>query len=71
MVLVAKDMPANAGRAGDVGSISGWEDPLEEGLATHSGIFAWRTHGQKSLQGYSPRGHRESDTTEVTWHTYY
>ena len=20
----------------------GWEDPLEEGLATHSGIFAWR-----------------------------
>ena len=20
----------------------GWEDPLEEGMATHSGIFAWR-----------------------------
>ena len=20
----------------------GWEDPLEEGLATHSSIFAWR-----------------------------
>ena len=20
----------------------GWEDPLEEGLATHSGILAWR-----------------------------
>ena len=19
-----------------------WEDPLEEGMATHSGIFAWR-----------------------------
>ena len=20
----------------------GWEDPLEEGMATHSGILAWR-----------------------------
>ena len=20
----------------------GWEDPLEEGMPTHSGIFAWR-----------------------------
>ena len=25
-----------------VGSL-GWEDPLEEGMATHSGILAWRT----------------------------
>ena len=24
-----------------VGSL-GWEDPLEEGVATHSRIFAWR-----------------------------
>ena len=24
-----------------VGSL-GWEDPLEEGLATHSSILAWR-----------------------------
>ena len=23
------------------------------------------SHGQKSLVGYSPRGHRESDTTEL------
>ena len=28
--------------AGDAGSILGWEDPLEEGLATHSSILAWR-----------------------------
>ena len=20
----------------------GWEDPLEEGMATHSGVLAWR-----------------------------
>jgi len=24
------------------------------------------SHGQRSLAGYSPRGHKESDTTEVT-----
>ena len=29
--------------AGDAGSIGlGWEDPLEEGMATHSSILAWR-----------------------------
>ena len=28
--------------AGDPGSILGWEDPLEEGMATHSSILAWR-----------------------------
>ena len=22
----------------------GWEDPLEEGMATHSSVFAWRIH---------------------------
>ena len=27
---------------GDLGSVPSWEDPLEEGMATHSGILAWR-----------------------------
>ena len=27
------------------------------------------SHGQRSLAGYSPLGHKESDTTEGTWHT--
>ena len=22
----------------------GWDDPLEEGMTTHSSILAWRTH---------------------------
>ena len=45
----------------------GWEDPLEEGMATHSGILAWRIpvdQGTRSLVGYSPWGHKESDTTD-------
>ena len=33
----------------------GWEDPLEEGMAIHSRILAWRIpNGQKVLAGYSP-----------------
>ena len=31
----------------------GWEDPLEKEMATHSSILAWRSHGQRSLVGYS------------------
>ena len=81
----------------------GWEDPLEEGMATHSDILAWRihmdrevwqatvhwvtnswmgrspggghgnplqyfclenSHGQRSLAGYSPWGHKELDMTK-------
>ena len=42
----------------------GQEDPLEEGMATHSSILPGESHGQRSLAGYSPWGHKESDTTE-------
>ena len=49
---------------GDLGSILGWEDPLEKGLATHSSILAWRIHEQSSLAGYSPWDHKELDVTE-------
>ena len=42
----------------------GWEDPLEKEMATHSRILPGESHGQRSLAGYSPRGRKESDTTE-------
>ena len=32
----------SAHSAGDLGSILGWEDPLQKGKATHSSILAWR-----------------------------
>ena len=48
----------------------GREDPLEEGMATHSSILAWRIHGQRSLAGYSPRVCKESDTTEAAEHAH-
>jgi len=34
----------------------GWEDPLEEGMAIHSGTLAWRIHGQGSLVSYRSWG---------------
>jgi len=37
----------------------GLEDPLEEGMATHSSILAWRILRQRSLAGYSSWGHKE------------
>ena len=35
-------------------------------MATHSSVLAWRikSHGQRSLEAYSPWGHKESDMTE-------
>ena len=45
----------------------GQEDLLEKEMATHSSILAWKkSHGQRSLVGYSPWGHKETDTTEHT-----
>ena len=43
----------------------GWENPLEEAKAPHTPVF-WpgEFHGWRSLGGYSPRGHKELDTTE-------
>ena len=42
----------------------GGEDHLEKGTTTLSSILAWKIHGRKSLAGYGPWGHKESDTTE-------
>ena len=40
MALV--NLPANAGDIGDLGSILGQKDPLDEGMATHSSVLTWR-----------------------------
>ena len=42
-----------------------WEDPQgEKEMATHSSILAWEISWKRSLVGYSPWGHKESDTIE-------
>ena len=42
MVLVIKNLPANAGDLRDVVQSVEWEDLLKEGIATYSSILAWR-----------------------------
>ena len=34
----------------------GWEDPLEKGMATHSGILAWRILGTEKPGGLQSMG---------------
>ena len=50
----------------------GWEEPLEEGMATDSSIHTWRipwTEEPGELQSMGGGGHIESDTIEHTPHT--
>ena len=61
---MAQMIKESAYNAGDLGSIPGQEDLLEKGMATHSCILAWEIHGQRGPAGYSPWGHKESDTTK-------
>ena len=42
VALMVKNLSINAGDIRDVGLILGWENPLEEGMTTHSGVLAWR-----------------------------
>ena len=42
----------------------GWEDPLEKGMLPTPVFLPEEFHRQRSLVGYSPRDHKESDTTE-------
>ena len=46
----------------------GWEDPLEEGMATHSSILAWRIPQTEEPGGLHPQGCKELDATEATYH---
>ena len=41
-----------------------WEDPLEEGMATHSSILAWKIPWTEDSGKYSPWGCKELYTTE-------
>ena len=71
LILVVKNMPANAGDIRDLGLIPGsgrspWRrpgNPLQYSCLENP-------HEQRSLAGYSPWGHKESDTTEATQHAH-
>ena len=43
----------------------GWEDPLEQEMATHSSILAWTIPWTEESGGLQPREQQESDKTEL------
>jgi len=44
----------------------GWEDSLEDSIATHSSILTLRIPSTEEPGGLWSIGHKESDTTEAT-----
>ena len=64
MVQQVKNPPAMQETQETLVRSLGWEDPLEEEMATHSSILAWKFYGQRRQVGYSPWGYKESDTTK-------
>ena len=65
MAQMVKNMPAI--QETQVLSL-GREDPLQKRMGTHSVFLPGESHGQRSLVGSSPWGHKESDMTEETQH---
>ena len=62
---MVKNPPASAG------AVRGVAQPLEAGMAPTPGLLPGEPHGQRSLEGYSPWGRKESDRTEATYtHTH-
>ena len=41
-----------------------WEDPLEKKMATTLVLLPGKSHGWRSMVGYSAWGHKELDMTE-------
>ena len=68
---MVKNLPANAGDVREGVQTLGWEDPLEEEMATHSSILAWRipwTEEPDRLQymGYQRDTHNLCDLAHST-----
>ena len=62
---MVKDSPANAGAPGDAGLTPGLGRSLGEGDDSSLQYSCLENpHGQRSLLGYSPWGHQESNVTE-------
>ena len=62
-MLVVKNPPANAGDIRDAGSVPGSERSLGGGHGNPL-QYSCLENPMRSLAGYSPCSHKESDTTE-------
>ena len=72
MAQLVKNLPANAGDARDTSSSPGLGRYLGEGNGNPFCVWCFffflpgKSHGQRSLVGYSPWGYKDSDMTEHT-----
>ena len=62
MAQQVNNPPADAGVTGDAASILSQEDPLEEGMATHSSILAWRIPWTEEPGRLQSMGSQKSQT---------
>ena len=51
VVPVVINLPPNAGDARDVALVPGWDDSLEQGMATHCSILVWRIPWTEESRG--------------------
>ena len=63
---MVKNPPANAGDIRDLNSIPGLGRSLEEGMATHSSILAWRIPGTEEPGELQSVGSQRVVYNEVT-----
>ena len=56
VTLMVKNLPAYVGDVRDMGSTPGSGRPPEEGIATHSSIFAWISPWREEPDGLWPTG---------------
>ena len=66
---MVKDPPASAGDTRDTSLILALEDPLEKEMAASPVFLPGKSHGPRSLAGYSPEGLKESEMTERAHNT--
>ena len=64
--MVIKNLPANAGDTGDWFDLKVSKIPWRRAWQSTPVFLPGESHGQRSLVGYSPQGHKELDTTEAT-----
>ena len=58
------EVKASACNVGDLGSIPWCERSPGEGRQPTPVFLPGKSHGRRSLVGYSPQGHKESDMTQ-------
>ena len=69
VALVVKNLPATAGDVKSHGfHLWVWKIPWRRAWQPTPVFLPGEYHGQRSLVGHGPRGHGESDTTEITEH---